>query len=78
MIAYSVVERLPVLRQIEAAAHTRPLDAAGYLAYDAAPAFDSAPRGKTQRKDQANIDWLHRSDKNRAENVMIVDAREFD
>ena len=37
------------------------------------PMKGTAPRGKTQREDRSNAAWLHRSEKNRAENVMIVD-----
>ncbi len=37
------------------------------------PMKGTAPRGKTLREDQANMAWLHHSEKNRAENVMIVD-----
>jgi para-aminobenzoate synthetase/4-amino-4-deoxychorismate lyase len=37
------------------------------------PMKGTAPRGKTLREDQANMAWLHQSEKNRAENVMIVD-----
>ena len=34
---------------------------------------ETAPRGLTTADDRAQIDWLRRSEKNRAENVMIVD-----
>jgi para-aminobenzoate synthetase / 4-amino-4-deoxychorismate lyase len=37
------------------------------------PMKGTAPRGKMLPEDQANIAWLHHSEKNRAENVMIVD-----
>ena len=37
------------------------------------PMKGTAPRGKTLREDRAQMDWLHHSEKNRAENVMIVD-----
>ena len=37
------------------------------------PMKGTAPRGKTQREDQSNMAWLRQSEKNRAENVMIVD-----
>ncbi len=37
------------------------------------PMKGTAPRGRTLAEDQALIDWLHHSEKNRAENVMIVD-----
>lgn len=37
------------------------------------PMKGTAPRGRTLAEDQANMAWLHRSQKNRAENVMIVD-----
>lgn len=37
------------------------------------PMKGTAPRGLTLAEDKANMDWLHRSEKNRAENVMIVD-----
>jgi para-aminobenzoate synthetase/4-amino-4-deoxychorismate lyase len=40
--ARSVAEVIPALRLIEAQVHTRRLYAAGYLAYEAAPAFDAA------------------------------------
>jgi para-aminobenzoate synthetase/4-amino-4-deoxychorismate lyase len=33
----------------------------------------TAPRGKTMAEDRRQMDWLHHSEKNRAENVMIVD-----
>jgi len=37
------------------------------------PMKGTAARGRTQHEDQANAEWLHQSEKNRAENVMIVD-----
>ncbi|MBX7250885.1 MAG: aminodeoxychorismate synthase component I [Candidatus Promineofilum sp.] len=37
------------------------------------PMKGTAPRGLTTAGDRAQIDWLRRSEKNRAENVMIVD-----
>jgi para-aminobenzoate synthetase/4-amino-4-deoxychorismate lyase len=37
------------------------------------PMKGTAPRGKTLAEDRAQMDWLHHSEKNRAENVMIVD-----
>jgi len=37
------------------------------------PMKGTAPRGLTTAADRAQIDWLRRSEKNRAENVMIVD-----
>lgn len=37
------------------------------------PMKGTAVRGLTYAEDQANIEWLAQSDKNRAENVMIVD-----
>ncbi len=37
------------------------------------PMKGTAPRGKTLRDDRANREWLYHSEKNRAENVMIVD-----
>jgi para-aminobenzoate synthetase/4-amino-4-deoxychorismate lyase len=37
------------------------------------PMKGTAPRGKTLTEDRAQMEWLHRSEKNRAENVMIVD-----
>ena len=37
------------------------------------PMKGTAPRGKTLSDDRANMAWLHDSEKNRAENVMIVD-----
>ena len=37
------------------------------------PMKGTAPRGKTLIEDRAQMDWLHHSAKNRAENVMIVD-----
>lgn len=37
------------------------------------PMKGTAPRGETPAGDRANARWLYRSDKNRAENVMIVD-----
>ncbi len=37
------------------------------------PMKGTAPRGKTLPDDRAQMEWLHRSEKNRAENVMIVD-----
>jgi para-aminobenzoate synthetase/4-amino-4-deoxychorismate lyase len=37
------------------------------------PMKGTAPRGKTLADDRAQMEWLHRSEKNRAENVMIVD-----
>lgn len=39
----------------------------------AKPMKGTAVRGRTLAEDQANIAWLHQSEKNRAENVMIVD-----
>ena len=37
------------------------------------PMKGTAARGKTQAEDRTNARWLYRSEKNRAENVMIVD-----
>ena len=37
------------------------------------PMKGTAPRGRTLADDRAQMDWLHHSEKNRAENVMIVD-----
>ncbi|MBU2261606.1 MAG: aminodeoxychorismate synthase component I [Proteobacteria bacterium] len=37
------------------------------------PMKGTAPRGRTLAEDRENALWLHRSEKNRAENVMIVD-----
>jgi para-aminobenzoate synthetase / 4-amino-4-deoxychorismate lyase len=37
------------------------------------PMKGTAPRGKTLAEDRAQMEWLHHSEKNRAENVMIVD-----
>lgn len=37
------------------------------------PMKGTAPRGRTLSEDRANMKWLHHSEKNRAENVMIVD-----
>ena len=37
------------------------------------PMKGTAPRGETHASDRANARWLYRSEKNRAENVMIVD-----
>ena len=37
------------------------------------PMKGTAPRGRTLAEDRAQMDWLHHSEKNRAENVMIVD-----
>ncbi|MHB8907368.1 MAG: aminodeoxychorismate synthase component I [Syntrophales bacterium] len=37
------------------------------------PMKGTAPRGRTLPEDGANALWLHKSEKNRAENVMIVD-----
>jgi len=37
------------------------------------PMKGTAPRGLRLEDDQAKADWLHHSEKNRAENVMIVD-----
>ncbi|MCB8952552.1 MAG: aminodeoxychorismate synthase component I [Ardenticatenales bacterium] len=37
------------------------------------PMKGSAPRGRTLEEDEANMAWLAQSEKNRAENVMIVD-----
>jgi para-aminobenzoate synthetase / 4-amino-4-deoxychorismate lyase len=37
------------------------------------PMKGTAPRGKTLADDRARMEWLHHSEKNRAENVMIVD-----
>jgi para-aminobenzoate synthetase/4-amino-4-deoxychorismate lyase len=37
------------------------------------PMKGTAARGRTLREDRAQADWLHHSEKNRAENVMIVD-----
>jgi para-aminobenzoate synthetase/4-amino-4-deoxychorismate lyase len=37
------------------------------------PMKGTAPRGRTTAEDRQQIDWLKRSEKNRAENVMIVD-----
>jgi len=39
----------------------------------ARPMKGTAPRGRTPAEDDANAAWLHHSEKNRAENVMIVD-----
>lgn len=39
----------------------------------ARPMKGTAPRGHTPADDDANAAWLHQSEKNRAENVMIVD-----
>jgi para-aminobenzoate synthetase / 4-amino-4-deoxychorismate lyase len=39
----------------------------------ARPMKGTAPRGLTLAQDQAQIEWLRHSEKNRAENVMIVD-----
>ena len=39
----------------------------------ARPMKGTAPRGLTLAEDQAQIEWLRQSEKNRAENVMIVD-----
>ncbi len=37
------------------------------------PMKGTAPRGRTLPEDHANAEWLYHSEKNRAENVMIVD-----
>lgn len=37
------------------------------------PMKGTAPRGRFLREDRARANWLHHSEKNRAENVMIVD-----
>ncbi len=37
------------------------------------PMKGTAPRGRTLAEDRVNAQWLHQSEKNRAENVMIVD-----
>ena len=37
------------------------------------PMKGTAPRGRTLAEDRANVEWLYHSEKNRAENVMIVD-----
>lgn len=37
------------------------------------PMKGTAARGRTFAEDEENINWLHHSEKNRAENVMIVD-----
>ena len=37
------------------------------------PMKGTAVRGRTLAEDKANMAWLHHSEKNRAENVMIVD-----
>ncbi|MCP4423105.1 MAG: aminodeoxychorismate synthase component I [Chloroflexi bacterium] len=37
------------------------------------PMKGTAVRGRTLAEDKTNMDWLHNSEKNRAENVMIVD-----
>jgi para-aminobenzoate synthetase/4-amino-4-deoxychorismate lyase len=37
------------------------------------PMKGTAPRGRTLDEDRTHADWLHHSEKNRAENVMIVD-----
>ncbi|MCA9973556.1 MAG: aminodeoxychorismate synthase component I, partial [Anaerolineales bacterium] len=37
------------------------------------PMKGTAARGRTLAEERANADWLHHSEKNRAENVMIVD-----
>jgi para-aminobenzoate synthetase/4-amino-4-deoxychorismate lyase len=39
----------------------------------AKPMKGTAARGRTLAEDRAQADWLHHSEKNRAENVMIVD-----
>ncbi|GAB4579455.1 MAG: aminodeoxychorismate synthase component I [Anaerolineales bacterium] len=39
----------------------------------AKPMKGTAPRGRTLPEDHTNAHWLHHSEKNRAENVMIVD-----
>ena len=42
-------------------------------ALTAKPMKGTAARGRTLAEDRAQADWLHHSEKNRAENVMIVD-----
>ncbi len=42
-------------------------------AVSARPMKGTAPRGRTLQEDRAQRDWLQHSEKNRAENVMIVD-----
>jgi para-aminobenzoate synthetase/4-amino-4-deoxychorismate lyase len=42
-------------------------------ALTARPMKGTAPRGRTPAEDQAQAEWLRASEKNRAENVMIVD-----
>jgi para-aminobenzoate synthetase / 4-amino-4-deoxychorismate lyase len=37
------------------------------------PMKGTAPRGRTLGEDRTQMEWLHHSEKNRAENVMIVD-----
>lgn len=37
------------------------------------PMKGTAPRGRTAAEDEAMMNWLHHSEKNRAENLMIVD-----
>ena len=42
------------------------------------PMKGTAPRGRFLREDRARANWLHHSEKNRAENVMIVDMARND
>lgn len=42
------------------------------------PMKGTAPRGRFLREDRAQANWLHHSEKNRAENVMIVDMARND
>lgn len=42
------------------------------------PMKGTAPRGRFLREDRERANWLHHSDKNRAENVMIVDMARND
>ncbi|MCG3139426.1 MAG: Isochorismate synthase MenF [Anaerolineae bacterium] len=42
------------------------------------PMKGTAPRGRFTREDRARANWLHHSEKNRAENVMILDMARND
>ena len=57
--ARSPAEVLPALRRIEEQVRARQLYAAGYLAYEAAPAFDAALRVRSSsRPESVPLAWF--------------------